>query len=228
MYPAEFAAAAQALRNLYDGSVDRFWEDFRSGRRRVREPHRSAAPERLRAGRGSPCADGGASCRSGSTRASSSRRSGSGGSPGTRCGSRRSTATRCAPRARSGSTPAGTTSTTSTSARSRSTTRSRRPAPRTSTSSSTRATHRGTNWRLPAQPRVPRRAAGRLSDQTSCAATTSRSAPKSRRRSASGSAWAASTPAPTPATDASPIVTAARQRMFPYPAGARRPRARPG
>ena len=32
MYPAEFAAAAQALRNLYDGSVDRFWEDLRSGR----------------------------------------------------------------------------------------------------------------------------------------------------------------------------------------------------
>ena len=32
MYPAEFAAAAQALRNLYDGSVERFWEDLRSGR----------------------------------------------------------------------------------------------------------------------------------------------------------------------------------------------------
>ena len=32
MYPAEFAAAAQALRNLYDGSVDRFWEDLASGR----------------------------------------------------------------------------------------------------------------------------------------------------------------------------------------------------
>jgi S-formylglutathione hydrolase FrmB len=32
MYSAEFAAAAQALRNLYDGSVDRFWEDLRSGR----------------------------------------------------------------------------------------------------------------------------------------------------------------------------------------------------
>jgi S-formylglutathione hydrolase FrmB len=32
MYPAEFAAAAQALRNLYDGSVDRFWDDLRSGR----------------------------------------------------------------------------------------------------------------------------------------------------------------------------------------------------
>jgi len=29
---AEFAPAAQALRNLYDGSFDRFWEDFRSGR----------------------------------------------------------------------------------------------------------------------------------------------------------------------------------------------------
>jgi S-formylglutathione hydrolase FrmB len=28
----EFAAAAQALRNLYGGSFDRFWEDFRSGR----------------------------------------------------------------------------------------------------------------------------------------------------------------------------------------------------
>ena len=28
----EFAAAAQALRNLYDGSFDRFWDDFRSGR----------------------------------------------------------------------------------------------------------------------------------------------------------------------------------------------------
>lgn len=33
MYAAEFAASAQALRNLYDGSVDRFWEDLRSGRR---------------------------------------------------------------------------------------------------------------------------------------------------------------------------------------------------
>jgi S-formylglutathione hydrolase FrmB len=32
MYPHEFAAAAQALRNLYDGSVDRFWADLRSGR----------------------------------------------------------------------------------------------------------------------------------------------------------------------------------------------------
>jgi S-formylglutathione hydrolase FrmB len=32
MYPTEFAAAAQALRNLYDGSVERFWEDLRSGR----------------------------------------------------------------------------------------------------------------------------------------------------------------------------------------------------
>ncbi len=28
----EFAAAAQALRNLYGGSFERFWEDFRSGR----------------------------------------------------------------------------------------------------------------------------------------------------------------------------------------------------
>jgi S-formylglutathione hydrolase FrmB len=28
----EFPAAAQALRNLYDGSFDRFWSDFRSGR----------------------------------------------------------------------------------------------------------------------------------------------------------------------------------------------------
>jgi S-formylglutathione hydrolase FrmB len=28
----EFAAAAQALRNLYGGSFDRFWDDFRSGR----------------------------------------------------------------------------------------------------------------------------------------------------------------------------------------------------
>lgn len=28
----EFGAAAQALRNLYDGSFERFWEDFRSGR----------------------------------------------------------------------------------------------------------------------------------------------------------------------------------------------------
>ncbi|HZQ04476.1 MAG TPA: alpha/beta hydrolase-fold protein [Gaiellaceae bacterium] len=33
VYPAEFAAAAQALRNLYGGSFERFWEDFRSGRR---------------------------------------------------------------------------------------------------------------------------------------------------------------------------------------------------
>jgi S-formylglutathione hydrolase FrmB len=32
MYPTEFAAAAQALRNLYSGSVDRFWADLRSGR----------------------------------------------------------------------------------------------------------------------------------------------------------------------------------------------------
>jgi len=32
VYPAEFAAAAQALRNLYDGSMDAFWEDFLSGR----------------------------------------------------------------------------------------------------------------------------------------------------------------------------------------------------
>jgi S-formylglutathione hydrolase FrmB len=32
MYPPEFAAAAQALRNLYGSSVDRFWEDLRSGR----------------------------------------------------------------------------------------------------------------------------------------------------------------------------------------------------
>lgn len=29
---SEFAPAAQALRNLYDGSYDRFWADFRSGR----------------------------------------------------------------------------------------------------------------------------------------------------------------------------------------------------
>jgi len=28
----ELASAAQALRNRYDGSFDRFWEDFRSGR----------------------------------------------------------------------------------------------------------------------------------------------------------------------------------------------------
>jgi S-formylglutathione hydrolase FrmB len=33
MYTAELAASAQALRNLYDGSVDRFWADLRSGRR---------------------------------------------------------------------------------------------------------------------------------------------------------------------------------------------------
>src|SRR5579864_3340228 len=32
VYPAEFAAAAQTLRNLYDGSFERFWADFRSGR----------------------------------------------------------------------------------------------------------------------------------------------------------------------------------------------------
>jgi S-formylglutathione hydrolase FrmB len=32
-YPTEFAAAAQALRNQYDGSVERFWADLRSGRR---------------------------------------------------------------------------------------------------------------------------------------------------------------------------------------------------
>jgi S-formylglutathione hydrolase FrmB len=31
-YLPEFGPAAQALRNLYDGSFDRFWEDFRSGR----------------------------------------------------------------------------------------------------------------------------------------------------------------------------------------------------
>ena len=29
---AEFAPAAQALRNLYDGSFEAFWDDFRSGR----------------------------------------------------------------------------------------------------------------------------------------------------------------------------------------------------
>jgi hypothetical protein len=29
---AEFGPAAQALRNLYDGSFERFWADFRSGR----------------------------------------------------------------------------------------------------------------------------------------------------------------------------------------------------
>jgi hypothetical protein len=29
---SEFGPAAQALRNLYDGSFDRFWADFRSGR----------------------------------------------------------------------------------------------------------------------------------------------------------------------------------------------------
>jgi S-formylglutathione hydrolase FrmB len=32
VYPVEFAAAAQMLRNLYDGSFERFWHDFRSGR----------------------------------------------------------------------------------------------------------------------------------------------------------------------------------------------------
>ncbi len=32
MYPMEFAAAAQALRNLYGGSPDGFWADLRSGR----------------------------------------------------------------------------------------------------------------------------------------------------------------------------------------------------
>ena len=32
VYPVEFAAAAQALRNLYSGSIDEFWEDFHSGR----------------------------------------------------------------------------------------------------------------------------------------------------------------------------------------------------
>ena len=32
VYPQEFAAAAQTLRNLYGGSFERFWEDFRSGR----------------------------------------------------------------------------------------------------------------------------------------------------------------------------------------------------
>jgi enterochelin esterase-like enzyme len=32
VYPQEFAAAAQALRNRYAGSFARFWEDFRSGR----------------------------------------------------------------------------------------------------------------------------------------------------------------------------------------------------
>jgi len=33
VYPPEFAAAAQALRNGYDGSFERFWADFNSGRR---------------------------------------------------------------------------------------------------------------------------------------------------------------------------------------------------
>jgi S-formylglutathione hydrolase FrmB len=32
VYPAEFAAAAQMLRNLYGGSFERFWHDFQSGR----------------------------------------------------------------------------------------------------------------------------------------------------------------------------------------------------
>ena len=48
----ELAAAAQALRNLYGGSFERFWADFRSGRPVLANRTDARASERLRHGRG--------------------------------------------------------------------------------------------------------------------------------------------------------------------------------
>ena len=106
---AELAPAAQALRNLYDGSFEAFWADFRSGRPVLREPHRSAAPERLRDRRGllarTPTER--SSCRSASTPASSCcPRSSPAGSRGTRCAWPRRTPKRSPGSVRSGSTRA--------------------------------------------------------------------------------------------------------------------------
>ena len=94
-------AAAQALRNRYEGSFDAFWEDFRSGRPVLSNATRPRSARGLgrcggvlRRTRTAP-----SSCPSGSTPASSSPRCGSAGSRGIRCGWRRSTARHCAPRA---------------------------------------------------------------------------------------------------------------------------------
>ena len=145
-YARDFAPAARALREAYDGSFDAFWEDFRSGRPVLASPY-----DELLVNTYAMCA------------AYSARDDGTVDLPfdietgeripevwdalarsSTRCCSpaSRSTRRRCATCGRSGSTRVATTSTTSTSARPRSTARwspqGRRPTACTSSSSPAR------------------------------------------------------------------------------------------
>ena len=129
-YQAEFAPAARALREKYDGSFDEFWRDFRSGRPVLLRPGRhtcSSTPtrwppltRRTRTER--------SISRSTSRRGSSCRTCSPAGSRGTRCGWR-ATILRMPRRfsgyAPCGSTPGRATSTTSISAPPR----SGRPSP---------------------------------------------------------------------------------------------------
>src|SRR5213592_3480862 len=122
-YARDFAVAARALREQYDGSFDAFWDDFRSGR-----PPFSAANDEVLVNTYAMAAaysandDGSVDLPFDIETPSVFRRCGCGGCTGTRCYARVSlkAARSCATCARCGSTPAAPTSTTSSSARSRS------------------------------------------------------------------------------------------------------------
>ena len=138
----DFAPAAQALRNDYDGSYDRFWADFRSGRPPFEKKNDAVLLAVYAAAAAySPREDGSVELPFRIDTGELVTETWERWLAWTRFGSRRRTRTPSEPPAGSGSTPAGTTSTSSTSARRRSATRCwpRVRATRTSGSSSSTA-----------------------------------------------------------------------------------------
>ena len=158
---AEFAPAAQALRNLYDGSFEAFWEDFRSGRP-VLANQVDPLLQNVYATAAAFSADADGTVRlpfSLDTGELVRPRCSPAGSRATRFDWRPHTRGALQGSARSGSTPAAATSTASTSAPSRSARRSSPPAPADALHFELfDGGHRGLARRLP-QPPVPGRAA---------------------------------------------------------------------
>ena len=154
-YLPDFRESVRALRDHYDGSFERFWEDFR-GRPGVHEGgDGTLLNDWCMAACYSADDDGTVRLPSTPPPASCGPTSGSAGSRGTRCGWSRATPTRCARCGRSASMRGTATSSSSTSAPRRSGASWRRSASRTSTSSSSTATHVGDRVPLPARDQVP-------------------------------------------------------------------------
>jgi hypothetical protein len=140
-YLPEFRTSVRALRDHYEGSFERFWEDFRSRPAFSKKTDHVLLNDWCMAACYSTDEMGPSTSRTGWTPAGSSRRCGSGGSPGIRSGWHPGMRKLFAACGRSTSTRAAGTSPTSTSAR-RPFGRSSRPwaSPTSSSSSSTPGT----------------------------------------------------------------------------------------